>query len=36
MGRIGLKIYAVRDKGLKTALEIDRNRKKYGVNAKKQ
>jgi hypothetical protein len=30
MGPLGLKIYAVRDKGLKTALEIDRNRKKYG------
>ncbi len=34
MGRLGLKIYAVRDKGLKTALEIDRNRKQFGVGAK--
>ncbi len=34
MGRLGLKIFALRDKGLKTALEIDRNRKKYGVNRK--
>jgi len=34
MGPIGLKIFAVRDKGLKTALEIDRNRKRFGVNAK--
>ncbi|MFZ5570742.1 MAG: mandelate racemase/muconate lactonizing enzyme family protein [Thermodesulfobacteriota bacterium] len=33
MGRLGLKLFAVRDKGLKTALEIDRNRKRYGVNA---
>ncbi len=35
MGRLGLKIFAVRDKGLKTALEIDRNRKRYGVAAGK-
>ncbi len=35
MGRLGLKFYAVRDKGLKTALEIDRNRKRFGVGAKK-
>ena len=34
MGRLGLKFYAVRDKGLKTALEIDRNRKAYGVKSK--
>lgn len=33
MGRVGLKLYALRDKGLKTALEIDRNRKRYGVAA---
>lgn len=35
MGRLGLKFYAVRDKGLKTALEIDRNRKAYGVKSKR-
>jgi L-alanine-DL-glutamate epimerase-like enolase superfamily enzyme len=34
MGPIGLKIFAVRDKGLKTALEIDRNRKRFGVKPK--
>jgi D-galactarolactone cycloisomerase len=34
MNRVGLKFFAVRDKGLKTALEIDRNRKKYGVTTK--
>ena len=33
MGALGLKFYAVRDKGLKAALEIDRNRKAYGVEA---
>ncbi len=31
MGRHGLKFYAVRDKGLKIAIEIDKNRKTYGV-----
>jgi L-alanine-DL-glutamate epimerase-like enolase superfamily enzyme len=36
MGRLGLKMFAVRDKGLMTAMKIDRNRKKYGVNAKKK
>jgi len=36
MGPLGLKIFAVRDKGLKTALEIDRNRKRFGVKAKMQ
>lgn len=35
MGRMGLKFYALRDKGLRTALKIDRNRKKYGVKTKK-
>lgn len=30
MGKLGLKVFAVRDKGLKTALEIDKNKKKYG------
>ena len=35
MGRLGLKIFAVRDKGLKTAMEIDKNRKMYGVNKDK-
>jgi L-alanine-DL-glutamate epimerase-like enolase superfamily enzyme len=34
MGRLGLKVFAVRDKGLKTALEIDRNRKRFGPGRK--
>ena len=33
MGKLGLKMYALRDKGLKTALEIDRNRKRHGVKS---
>ncbi|MEW5733649.1 MAG: mandelate racemase/muconate lactonizing enzyme family protein [Thermodesulfobacteriota bacterium] len=36
MGNLGLKVYAVRDKGLKTALEIDKNKKKYGPQARKE
>ena len=31
MNRWGLKLFALRDKGLKTALEINRNRKRYGT-----
>ncbi len=31
MGPLGLKFYALRDKGFKAALEIDRNRKLHGV-----
>ncbi len=33
MGRLGLKFYAVKDKGVKTAIEIDKNRKKYGIKS---
>jgi D-galactarolactone cycloisomerase len=35
MGRLGLKLFAVRDKGIRTALRIDRNRKRHGVNVSK-
>ncbi|HQG31253.1 MAG TPA: mandelate racemase/muconate lactonizing enzyme family protein [Deltaproteobacteria bacterium] len=31
MSGLGLKLFAVRDKGFKTALEISRNRKRFGV-----
>ncbi len=36
MGRVGLKLHVLRDKGLKTALEIDRNKKAYGVKSFKK
>lgn len=32
MGRLGLAWHAIRDKGLRTAREIDRNRRELGVN----
>lgn len=32
IGRLGLKLFVARDKGIKTALEINNNKKKYGVN----
>ncbi|HNY64135.1 MAG TPA: mandelate racemase/muconate lactonizing enzyme family protein [Deltaproteobacteria bacterium] len=31
MNRLGLKLFAVRDKGIRAALTIDRNRKRFGV-----
>lgn len=34
MSRGGLKLFAVRDKGIRTALEIDRNRRRFGVKAR--
>lgn len=34
MGSLGLKMFFVRDKGIRRALEIDKNRKKHGVKRK--